>query len=195
MATCSRSCVPLSRPFKFTLYTNPAFDLTSQICRKQSSSGPGAIVTSTLFLLQSPGVRTLGSRSTRIPTSPFTMPMNRYFECGCCGKEFRAGQEARERHCHSKGHARPRFECDTCCRWFRSEGARRRHMVDCNHFAKICSQCDATYLTEEEVKEHEIDDHYYCAECDRVFNNGNNIKMVSKRRPCLMFPYQSLTHS
>ncbi|ROW13248.1 hypothetical protein VPNG_04825 [Cytospora leucostoma] len=102
---------------------------------------------------------------------------NWYYECGSCDREFPAGLHARENHCRSTGHARPRFECDSCCRWFNSEKARWQHMSDTNHFAYECSQCNETYPTTEEVTEHEIDDHYYCADCDRFFMNRNNIRM------------------
>ncbi|ROW09438.1 hypothetical protein VMCG_02207 [Cytospora schulzeri] len=105
------------------------------------------------------------------------MPMNWNPECGSCGKVFPAGFQARENHCRSTGHSPPTFECDRCHRWFNSENARWQHMDSLNHFAHECSQCDETYPTEEEVEEHEIDDHYYCANCDRTFMNYNNIKM------------------
>lgn len=113
--------------------------------------------------------------------SPFTMPMNWHFECGSCGKEFPAGFQARENHCHSTGHAPPRFECDSCHRWFNSEDARWQHMNSLNHFEHECSQCNETYPTSEELKQHEIDYHYYCADCDRAFKDHNSIKMVSNR--------------
>jgi len=57
-----------------------------------------------------------------------------YYECGTCEKEFPAGRHARDEHCRAKRHSPPKFECDTCCRWFGDEKARHQHMSDKNHF-------------------------------------------------------------
>lgn len=109
------------------------------------------------------------------------MPTIWHFECGDCDKVFPSGFRARENHCRSTGHGRPAYECDGCPRFFGSHRALYQHMNDCNHFAYDCSQCNETYPDAGGVKDHEITYHHYCAECDRHFNNYNNIKMVSSK--------------
>jgi hypothetical protein len=52
-------------------------------------------------------------------------------------------------------------------------------MSDKNHFYYVCSICNETWPTPEACKNHEIADHFYCAECQRHFRNMNNIRMVS----------------
>lgn len=107
------------------------------------------------------------------------MPMNLGFECGTCGKGFPAGYRARENHCNLTGHRRPGFECDRCHRYFHSAGARWQHMKERNHFAYECHFCDETWPGEEGLKVHEVEDHHYCADCNRTFQSYNNIQMVS----------------
>ncbi|KAK3346566.1 hypothetical protein B0T25DRAFT_460272 [Lasiosphaeria hispida] len=109
------------------------------------------------------------------------------FECGTCGKEFPAGPHARDNHCRSTGHDWPDFECDTCDRYFRSESARLQHMRDLGHFdqqdceseVEWCSlqHCYFTAATHNDIKDHEVREHFFCRECDRLFDNYNNIKM------------------
>ena len=51
-------------------------------------------------------------------------------------------------------------------------------MENKNHFAWKCNCCDETWPTEEQRKEHEIDEDHYCKPCNRHFQSLNNIKMV-----------------
>ncbi|KAK5653746.1 hypothetical protein OQA88_7902 [Cercophora sp. LCS_1] len=99
------------------------------------------------------------------------------FECGTCGKEFRAGWEAREQHCDATGHDRPRFECDTCDACFRNERALLNHMSAKDHFTWRCGDCGEVFPDEDELEDHEIDEHLYCSECDRYFTTQNGIEM------------------
>ncbi|OIW32642.1 hypothetical protein CONLIGDRAFT_699522 [Coniochaeta ligniaria NRRL 30616] len=101
------------------------------------------------------------------------------FECGTCGKEFRAGFQARENHCFSIGHDPPEFECDTCDEYFDDNWDRSEHMRYLGHatYSKHeCSICIERFESAEETEEHEVEDHHYCHDCDRTFNNRNNIK-------------------
>ncbi|TLS20370.1 uncharacterized protein PpBr36_11358 [Pyricularia pennisetigena] len=59
----------------------------------------------------------------------------KHFQCGTCAEVFLKGRQAREDHISSSQHHHPAFECDSCPRFFRSEGARQDHMRDCNHFS------------------------------------------------------------
>ncbi|KAH7150369.1 hypothetical protein B0J13DRAFT_287648 [Dactylonectria estremocensis] len=79
--------------------------------------------------------------------------------CGTCGREFDAGWdggfEARDQHCRALGHSIPHFE---------------------RNYAYECSCCDGRFKTDAKRKDHEHSDHLYCAECDRDFDNWNNIQ-------------------
>ncbi|KAK4232745.1 hypothetical protein C8A03DRAFT_39632 [Achaetomium macrosporum] len=106
------------------------------------------------------------------------------FTCGTCGKEFPAGYRARDQHCASTGHRPPKFECDTCDACFGSEHARWQHMRAKGHFADDddneadweCSRCSDVFYEEEDCRQHMIECHFYCSDCDREFMNYNNIK-------------------
>lgn len=52
-------------------------------------------------------------------------------------------------------------------------------MSNRNHFPYQCELCDETWPSEEELQDHEVQDHFYCANCDRDFNTLNNIRQVS----------------
>ncbi|KAF7559528.1 hypothetical protein G7046_g4627 [Stylonectria norvegica] len=107
------------------------------------------------------------------------------FCCGTCGKVFYTGWKARDQHCDATGHRRPKFECDVCSDYFGDEEDRREHMDECDHWdadAPECSQCYQRFPNASEVKQHEFDDHLYCAECDRDFQNRNNMQQHLKSR-------------
>jgi hypothetical protein len=105
------------------------------------------------------------------------------YECGTCGNVFPSGYRARNQHCNATGHSVPDFECDTCDAWFGSQSSCWQHMRAKDHFSSYrndnveCSECDETFETDEACREHQIEDHYYCTDCDRHFVNYN-IKMV-----------------
>ncbi len=42
-----------------------------------------------------------------------------------------------------------------------------------------CRFCGEEFESKEDVTEHEIEDHRYCADCNRTFTDRNAIKMVS----------------
>ncbi|KAM4058366.1 zinc-finger double-stranded RNA-binding domain-containing protein [Hirsutella rhossiliensis] len=108
------------------------------------------------------------------------------FECDTCGKTFPAGWRARDNHCNSTGHSRRSFECDVCPRWFGSQQACNQHMRDTGHWQTVeryeCACCYDTWPTEERCTEHEHQDHNYCAECNRTFQNFNNLTMHLRSR-------------
>lgn len=52
---------------------------------------------------------------------------------------------------------------------------RRGHCVDSKYECDICIE---RFTSRAEQKDHEIDDHHYCHDCDRQFNNLKNIKQV-----------------
>ncbi|EEU40700.1 uncharacterized protein NECHADRAFT_32278, partial [Fusarium vanettenii 77-13-4] len=66
---------------------------------------------------------------------------------------------AREQHCEATGHDAPEFECEVCDRYFDDD---------------------------EDRKEHEINNHLYCSDCEREFSNWNNMQQhlrSSRHRP------------
>lgn len=68
------------------------------------------------------------------------------------------------------------YGCNRCSRRFRSWNAQWQHQLDKNHFDHECFCCYETYPTEQQRKEHEIEDHHHCADCNRFFTNLNNIQ-------------------
>ncbi|KAH6895885.1 hypothetical protein B0T10DRAFT_456131 [Thelonectria olida] len=106
--------------------------------------------------------------------------------CGTCLREFPAGYQARARHCEVKGHSIPEFECDTCSDYFGDEWDRRDHMDFEDHWNPNSPQCTVCYdkfPTDEELEEHEIQIHLYCADCMRFFRTRNGIRQhLNSRR-------------
>ncbi|KAK1585442.1 uncharacterized protein LY79DRAFT_268288 [Colletotrichum navitas] len=108
------------------------------------------------------------------------------FTCGTCWREFPAGWHSREQHLNATGHQVPSNECDTCDRFFGSSQAVQQHMNALNHWASDvsdddgpvfeCDDCYDCFSDEDDLREHEVQDHYYCDPCDRYFQNHNNIR-------------------
>ncbi|KAH7041524.1 uncharacterized protein B0I36DRAFT_392583 [Microdochium trichocladiopsis] len=76
------------------------------------------------------------------------MPPNCHFECGTCLKEFPAGWHARENHCRST-----------------------------DDYYWECTECNDAFDTEQQVVQHEADEHLYCRPCERYFQSDNSIRM------------------
>ncbi|KAM4054416.1 putative zinc finger protein [Hirsutella rhossiliensis] len=59
-----------------------------------------------------------------------------------------------------------------------------QHMRDTGHWQTVeryeCACCYDTWQTEERRTEHEHQDHNYCAECNRTFQNFNNLTIQIK---------------
>ncbi|WOO83374.1 Zinc finger protein [Vanrija pseudolonga] len=110
-----------------------------------------------------------------------------HFLCGTCWKEFPAGWRARESHCNATGHQRPAYECDTCPHHFNSQHACNPHMGAKGHFGDYSDDdedwecrdddCWDTFASEADRDAHEHDDHDFCGDCDRYFDNANNLRM------------------
>ncbi|KAI1210071.1 uncharacterized protein F4807DRAFT_423720 [Annulohypoxylon truncatum] len=96
--------------------------------------------------------------------------------CGTCWKEFRSDQ-ARQQHMDAFYHHAPEHECDTCFRFFHSFSAVVNHMNAKNHWQYKCNDCDDSFLSKEWLRDHEVEDHFYCDPCKRYFSCYNNIKM------------------
>ncbi|KAK4166941.1 hypothetical protein QBC43DRAFT_231628 [Cladorrhinum sp. PSN259] len=102
------------------------------------------------------------------------------FECGDCGKAFRAGWKARDNHCDSTGHDPPEFECDTCGLSFDDNYDKSEHMHMSGHVNNgtyyECLLCIELFTDEDDRTHHHVHDHHYCEDCQRQFMNLNNIK-------------------
>ncbi|KAI0836912.1 hypothetical protein F5Y06DRAFT_304991 [Hypoxylon sp. FL0890] len=97
--------------------------------------------------------------------------------CGTCSRTFVSAQ-ARYQHMMAVGHTALEFKCDGCSKYFASRGAVVNHMNAKKHWTYFeCTLCDKTFQTEEQAKDHEIEEHYFCAECDRQFGDYNAIRM------------------
>ncbi|KAF5594848.1 hypothetical protein FPANT_4758 [Fusarium pseudoanthophilum] len=102
------------------------------------------------------------------------------YYCIDCDKLFYAGRKARDQHCQATGHASPAFECDSCSDCFEDEYDRRQHMNLEQHWrlnAPTCQLCGDKAVTQAEIREHEIESHFHCADCNRQFMNANNLRM------------------
>ncbi|OTB18064.1 hypothetical protein K445DRAFT_9902 [Daldinia sp. EC12] len=112
--------------------------------------------------------------------------------CGTCWREFTT-LRGREQHMNALCHGIPEHECDTCFRFFNSRSAVENHMNAKNHWFHKCGICSETWPDEEQMKEHEIEDHLYCSDCNRFFNNPNGIKMHLNSRAhrgyCMKCPF------
>lgn len=104
------------------------------------------------------------------------------YTCGTCWKEFPAGWNAREQHCDALGHDAPNFECDECDEYFDNDNQKQYHMRNYCYSDDEddveCGVCDFLFDDEEACADHEIENHFYCSECERFFKNYLNIKQV-----------------
>lgn len=77
------------------------------------------------------------------------------------------------------------YECDRCPKQFGSERAAYQHQNDTGHWLVECrmSDCRDSFLEEDSSDEHEKEDHLWCYDCDRYFQNYNNLNQVSKVSP------------
>ncbi|KLP03606.1 uncharacterized protein FFB20_15136 [Fusarium fujikuroi] len=102
------------------------------------------------------------------------------YYCTDCDKLFYAGRKARDQHCQVTGHASPVFECDSCSDCFEDEYDRHQHMNLEQHWhrnAPECQLCGDIAVTQAEIREHEIEQHFHCADCNRQFMNANCLRM------------------
>ncbi|KAK1776525.1 hypothetical protein QBC45DRAFT_357274 [Copromyces sp. CBS 386.78] len=78
---------------------------------------------------------------------------------------------------HEAQHEYARYGCDTCLATFNSDAARWQHMNAKGHVGHECRVCDNRYRSEKARVNHEVEYHNYCADCNKTFQNTNNIKM------------------
>ncbi|KAI8631287.1 hypothetical protein F5Y19DRAFT_25785 [Xylariaceae sp. FL1651] len=93
-----------------------------------------------------------------------------------CGKVF-GSRHARYQHMNALGHCLPTRGCDRCQAMFTNRSDAVSHMNFFNHWRHECSLCTHTRSTKDDIRQHEVEAHYYCSECGREFQSLNNIKM------------------
>ena len=100
-----------------------------------------------------------------------------YF-CDECGKQFPSGWNALENHCRDTGHYHQAI-VDCYGEDFYDDYDDSDEDIDDYDDDLECDDCDSIFDTEEELTQHEIDEHWYCSECDWYFNSHGSIKSVS----------------
>ncbi|PYI00556.1 hypothetical protein BO78DRAFT_329737 [Aspergillus sclerotiicarbonarius CBS 121057] len=103
------------------------------------------------------------------------------FDCETCDEEFSSEEDA-DWHMSRYGHYAPKIPCETCERKFHTQHSADQHMDALGHWAPTwpCETCDQMFFSERAAERHMQDmNHYrhYCRDCDRRFQNENNLRM------------------
>lgn len=128
--------------------------------------------------------------NTRLESAKFNITFPMDFACGTCWRTWPSWR-SRDQHVAAKYHKVPDFECDTCNRYFGSQRAVEQHMDAVGHWRDSSDEqfycdfdaCSEVFDDEDALRDHEVEDHFYCDPCDRHFQSLNNIKMVRRRYP------------
>lgn len=107
---------------------------------------------------------------------------NHWPKCETCSRTFRK-QRFCDQHMNDTSHWASRFRCETYKEKFHDQKAASQHMNALRHWApKIpCQTCCQRFYTAIDAEQHmKSQNHYksYCRDCDRNFQNENNLKMV-----------------
>ncbi|KAA8894569.1 hypothetical protein FN846DRAFT_402905 [Sphaerosporella brunnea] len=100
--------------------------------------------------------------------------------CYPCDRYFHSDHSLQQHLDNSAAHVE--YECETCTRTFASDRACDQHMDALDHWAPKfeCDTCTAKFKTQRAANQHmEARGHWsnYCADCDRRFENENNLRM------------------
>ncbi|KAK0610195.1 hypothetical protein B0T17DRAFT_128730 [Bombardia bombarda] len=100
------------------------------------------------------------------------------YKCGTCDRGFPAGWKSLLQHCIALDHGTPVFDCPAgyCYERFDNPFDLEEHQDDYDHHEFECSVCPKTFPTTDIQKAHEVEDHLFCADCERYFYSLNNIK-------------------
>ncbi|KAF2223081.1 Alpha/Beta hydrolase protein [Elsinoe ampelina] len=110
---------------------------------------------------------------------PISHAISMAYECdyGNCHRTFTTWH-ACEQHMDAKNHWVWTYECDTCSDRFFTERSAEQHMEAKDHYRYDydCEHCNYAFRTREGRDGHEKEDHPYCEECDRYFDNAGNLR-------------------
>jgi len=74
------------------------------------------------------------------------------------------------------------YQCETCPRRFGSPHAVEQHMDALGHWfydgIECREGCGEWFDNESDRVGHEIEDHFWCGDCDWYFQNANNARQV-----------------
>lgn len=101
-------------------------------------------------------------------------------QCETCDRIF-GSYEAAEQHMNALDHW-DSYQCDTCDRVFGSSHAVEQHMDALSHWGDgynyECGLCGDYFSSESDRYDHEIEECYYCSDCDREFYSEQAIQQV-----------------
>lgn len=105
---------------------------------------------------------------------------NKMYGCATCTREF-GSVHAAAQHMNAVNHC---AECETCDEQFYNQRACNQHMNDCDHWAPRydCEACNLQFGSFNAARRHmDNNNHWrqhYCRECQRGFQNENNLQQV-----------------
>lgn len=107
------------------------------------------------------------------------------YECETCTRQF-GSDGARAQHMNALSHWAERWECEVCEEEFSDEDEYDEHLDDYGHHTPQheCEACDCKFHTPQLARVH-MDDYghwrtYWCAICQRGFQNDNNLQIVRR---------------
>ncbi|KAK7704735.1 hypothetical protein SLS57_010359 [Botryosphaeria dothidea] len=109
------------------------------------------------------------------------------YKCDECSRRF-ATERARNQHMDALDHWIWRYECETCSLRFTTDYYREEHMEEEDHYSYPydCETCNFSFRTAEDRDDHQEDEghysHLHCPDCDRYFQNENNLRQHRNSR-------------
>lgn len=103
--------------------------------------------------------------------------------CESCNRQF-VSWNAAYQHMNALGHWAKRYECQSCYDDFSSQEKCNDHMDDFDHWLPTyeCEGCNDRFTNAQAVRQHMARfNHfrqYYCSDCDKGFQNDNNLQQV-----------------
>lgn len=72
------------------------------------------------------------------------------------------------------------LSCGLCGERFSTAAEKLQHLHSNHH---VCTTCRLAHLHQADFDQHQVDQHFFCKDCDRYFNNRNSIKQVISHPP------------
>jgi DNA-directed RNA polymerase subunit RPC12/RpoP len=131
--------------------------------------------------------RTFGSQSACTQHMNDTSHHFAGYDCDTCDRNF-ITTRARDQHMTALDHWKWPVECETCTMRFVNEWYCEEHMEAQDHFSYNyeCATCNLIYRNAEARDSHQEEEghyrHLHCSDCDRYFQNSNNLDQHMKSR-------------